>query len=115
MTAPVAIPLDEAVSVILDAAGNGMASIGPASTRAVWTITGAATSTSTNVKEAVFDLFQNSKASKLGGTYTGSNDQIGFAGGTVVLRHGRLLGYWTGGDPGALATLSLTGSITIGG
>ncbi len=104
--------LDVVAQTVLNASGNGTVRLGPTSTRQTWVVDLAVVSTSTNVSEPVAELFLNSKASRLGGTYTGSNDQMGP---NTTVRNGKILCVWTGGDPGAIATLNLHGQIIIGG
>lgn len=104
--------LDVAASVVLDGSGNGRVQLGPTSTRATWHVTNASVQVSTNILEPTANLYQNSKASKLAGTYTGSNDSTNL---DVWVRNGFLLCEWLGGDPGARATLFLQGTIKIGG
>jgi hypothetical protein len=109
MTGPATLPLDEAATVTLDANGNGQVSLGPLSSRVTWVVLGAAVRVSTAVKEPICDVYNSSKGNLLGGTFTGSNDQIGLQ---VTLRGGRILAIWQGGDAGAVATLSITGTQT---
>lgn len=104
--------LDVTAQVTLDATGFGRVRLGPTSTRQTWQVNLAAVKTSTNVLEPTANLYLNSKASSLGGTYTGSNDSTAL---DVVVRNGFILCEWTGGDAGALATLNLHGAILIGG
>ena len=104
-------PLDVSLSVRLNASGNGTVKLGPTSANQTWNVTNAAVSVSTNTLEPTAVLYLNSKASKLAGTYTGSNDSTGL---DETLRNGFIICEWTGGDPGAIATLSLQGSIKVG-
>lgn len=104
--------LDVAQSVRLNASGNGSVRLGPTSTRQTWQVNLAAVHVDTNVLEPIANLYLNSRASSLGGTYTGSQDQTAL---DVVVRNGFILCEWTGGDAGALATLNLHGQILIGG
>ena len=109
MTGP--LVLDESLSVVLDANGHGIVRLGPSSTRATWHVTLAVVRVSSNTLEPTANLYQNSKATSLGGTYTGSNDQTSL---DVLVRNGYIICEWSGGDPGAVATLYLNGSISIG-
>jgi len=109
MTDAPRFPLDERASVTLDASGNGTVRLGPRSLRETWIVDGCATTQTSSVAipaEPAFNLFNSSLASKLGGTFTGSQDQIGL---NVTLRGGFLIGKWTGGEPGALAEMNVTG------
>ena len=110
------IPLQESVSVTLDASGNGTVTIGPVNQFQVWNVTNEGCTVTSNVKEPVFKLFLSNGLSAgafLGGTNQGSNDSDDLA---VTLYPGmKLTGRWTGGDVGAVATLALTGTVTVPG
>lgn len=106
------LPLDVSATVTLDASGNGTVKLGPTSTRQTWHVTNAAVQVSSNTLEPTANLYQNGLASKLGGTYTGSNDSSDL---DVTVRGGFIMCVWTTGDAGAKATLFLQGSIHIGG
>jgi hypothetical protein len=106
MPAPVPLPLDEHGSVTLDAAGNGTVRLRPRSTRETWVVDGAAVTVSSNTLEPVCNVYNSSLAFKLGGTFTGSQDQIGL---NLTVRGGFIMAVWTGGDPGATATINITG------
>jgi hypothetical protein len=104
--------LDAVASVRLDGAGNGSVRLGPTSTRQTWRVTLAVVRVSTNVLEPTANLYQNTRSSSIGGTYTGSNDQSDL---DLLVRNGFILCDWAGGDAGAVATLNLHGQILIGG
>lgn len=109
MAEPARYPLDEFGSVTLDANGNGTVRLAPRSTRETWVVDGAAVSAVSSVAqpaEPQCNVYNSTLASKLGGTFTGSQDQIGL---NVTVRGGFIMAVWTGGQPGALATLNLTG------
>ena len=107
------MPLNEGVSVTLDANGNGTVFIGPQLAFQRWKPSNAACSVSSNTKEPTFYLYNGrttDQSRRVGGTWTGSNDQTDLNG--IVLYPGSVLtGVWAGGDAGATATLSLTGDI----
>lgn len=103
--------LDVDAKVILDALGNGTVKLGPSSTRQTWHVTNAAVQVTSNTSEPTAILYLNTRASKLAGTATGSNDSTDL---DVTLRGGYILCDWAGGDAGATARLSLQGSIHIG-
>lgn len=107
-----ALQLDVAKSVVLNASGNGSVKLGPTSTRAVWHVLNAAVTVSSNTLEPTAIVYQNTRATKLAGTNTGSNDSTNL---DAWIRNGFILCEWTGGDAGATATLFLYGTIEIGG
>lgn len=110
------LPLNQGVSVTLDANGNGFVRLGPTNAFQTWKPTNAACSVSTNTKEPVFVLYNGSSTSnenRIGGTYTGSNDNTDLQD-VTLFPNMVLTGVWTGGDVGATATLSLTGTIQYG-
>lgn len=110
------IPLQESVSVTLDGSGNGKATIGPVNQFQTWNVTNEGCTVTTNVNEPQFRLFQSNGTSAgtyLGGSNQGSNDSASI---DVTLYPGmKLTGQWTGGDPGAVATLALQGTVTVPG
>jgi hypothetical protein len=106
------LPLNESASVVLDGSGGGTVRLGPSNASQQWVPTNAACSVSTNVSEPIFVLYNGnaSNANRVGGTYTGSNDNTDVNG--VTLYPGSVFtGVWTNGDPGATATLSVQGQV----
>jgi hypothetical protein len=99
-------PLDENKSTTLSAAGAGTVRIGPYSLAQRWHVTGARVKVSSNTNEPSANLYQGSKGTFLGGTYSGSNDSTDL---NVILDNSTILCEWTGGDAGATATLYLSG------
>lgn len=99
-------PVDNQGSVTLNAAGNGTVRVGTFNPSQRWRITSASVRTSTNTLEPTANLYLGSRASFLGGTYTGSNDTTDL---DVQLANSTILCEWTGGDPGATATLYIRG------
>lgn len=111
---PQTFQLDDGVSVVLDASGNGSVQIGPTRAGQSWLVKVAALQVSTNVLEPTAKLYLGtaSPPNFLGGSYTGSNDADTEL--NLPLRRGqRLTCVWSGGDAGARATLSITGEITV--
>jgi len=104
------------VSVTLDGSGNGTASAGPLGAREVWTLTSVACSVSTNIKEATFAIYVGDRVfpgglrdQSFSGSSGDSTDRI-----TDAIKSGwKVWGMWRGGDPGATATMSLTGTREI--
>jgi hypothetical protein len=106
------LPLNESASAVLDGSGNGRVTLGPGNASQQWAPTNAACSVTSNTSEPIFVLYNGSasNANRIGGTYTGSNDNTDISG--VTLYPGSVFtGVWSGGDPGATATLSLQGAV----
>lgn len=103
-------PLEEDRQVTLSATGSGSAQIGPTRSRQRWKVTSVtvSTSTATNMPEA---RLYSPSGTLLGGTYTGSQDTTDV---DITLHFGaRIRVDWTGGDPGARATVSVAGTIYV--
>lgn len=99
----------------LDVNGNGTASTGPLSPGEQWTGITAAVSVATNVNEAVCQLYAGAAATPgylQGATTWGSTGNSGPIGAAVKVG-GNVFAVWTGGDPGSLATLALTGTKAV--
>lgn len=110
------LPLDQYGTVTLDAGGNGTIVLGPAKSNERWDISTVAVSVSnTNffgtVLEPIMKAYRDSVSptSIIGGTYSGSFDSdTAF---NFVVYPGRKIAFqWTGGVPGAIATVRLYGS-----
>lgn len=103
--------LNTGKSATVNASGVARVEIGPGQLE-TWHITTVAVKTSTNTLEPIAEVYLGppSPVNLLGGTYTGSLD----AGPeNVVLQQGQFITcVWTGGDVGATATLSLSGTKT---
>lgn len=101
--------LDEHASVVLNAAGNGTVQL-QCPTVETWTVSRTAVSTTTNVLEPTAQTYigQVAPGSALSGTYSGSLDSSDE---NQQINPGQsLYCVWTGGDPGATATLSVFGT-----
>lgn len=121
MAGPPEIQLDESDSVVLDVNGNGLVRLVPYGSKEYWTLATAAVKCNTHVVEAQCVIYVGpvvSDANIADATFTGSS---GNASGKVA---GRIIGrnrdpyvwaVWTGGDPGATATLSVQGTKQIRG
>lgn len=108
------LPLLEQKSVILDGSGNGAVIFQPDYAAQKWLPTGVSCQTTTNVKEPIFKVYhgKSSGAALLDGTYTGSNDSTTFA--NIIIYPGDgVYCAWTGGDPGAVASATLSGTMEI--
>lgn len=110
------LSLSAVATVTLDGNGAGIAAVGPASTREIWSPGTASVSVSSNASEATCQIFAGNAASAayfVDGTTWGStgdstsdfNIQI-YPGQSVFAR-------WTGGDAHATATLVVTGTRTV--
>jgi hypothetical protein len=103
--------LNQNANVTLDQYGNGTVQAGPQIPGVTWTVTLAACTTASVVNTPVFNLYLGDPIpqNNLGGTYSGNNDE--YTPLSAVLPNGQYMtGQWTGGDPGALATMTLTGT-----
>lgn len=104
------------VTVTLDGSGNGTVSAGPLGAREVWTLTSVACSVSTNNNEATFAIYVGDRVypgglrdQSFSGSSGDSSDRI-----SDPIKSGwKIWGVWAGGDPGAIATMSLTGTREI--
>lgn len=108
--------LDVFASVVLDASGNGTASIGPQVSES-WDGLSVYVSVATAVAEAAGTLYLGSGLSAgeaLAQTATASSgDTWASVSGDETVQLGQKLTFaWTGGDPGALATMSVFGTRT---
>lgn len=106
------LPLNESATVVLNGSGGGTVALGPTNASQQWVPSNAACSVTSNTSEPIFVLYNGSagNANRIGGTYTGSNDNTDVSG--VTLYPGSVLtGVWTNGDPGATATLSIQGAV----
>lgn len=109
------LPLDESKQITLDGSGNGAVTIGPSYSYQTWIPTQINVLVTSNNKEPQFKYYRGSTVGLtnfLGGTYTGSNDQSDISG--QILQPGEVfLCVWTGGDPGAIASVGLNGTKEI--
>lgn len=101
--------LNEADDVVLNASGNGTASIGPNGYE-TWNVTKISVFVSSNTLEPTARVYLGSVSPQnlIDGTYTGSTDSSDTS--VTVLPNQEMLCVWTGGDVGATATLSLYGT-----
>lgn len=106
MPARTSDPFTQEYSVVLDGSGNGSISAGPNRIGQSWVgpmTIGVNTSTANLVPTARTSL----GATSLGTTYTGSADSNDIPNVTVHVGQ-KITVAWTGGDPGAVATASIT-------
>lgn len=112
------VPLTASASVTLSGAGGGTVTVGPALPGVSWepsTVAVLVQPASTTVVSSF--LLYNGPAQPgnfIGGTYTGDNNSTDVA--VPPMFAGAVLtGVWTGGNPGALATMTVTGTQNIPG
>lgn len=105
--------LSQTVQVQLDGSGNGQAGIGPISAREVWTPQSVHVSVSSNVAEAQCNIFvgdlpqqRNYRDTTFSGSSGDSSDRVNA---DTVKNPGKVWAVWIGGDPLAIATLTVTG------
>lgn len=113
------LPLSESGEVTLDASGNGTVQIGPDGSGETWLPTIASVKCSSNTAEAACKIYAGHHVSDqnyIDGTLSGSTgDSTGNIAGiqVAVTRQRYVWAVWTGGDPGAQATLRLSGTKEI--
>lgn len=100
-------------TVVLNGSGNGMAHIGPVGSSEVWSPASASVSVSTNVNEAMCKIYVGDSAIPANfrdSTLSGSTgDSTGRVSGAPVKLGSFIWAVWSGGDPGSVATLNVTG------
>lgn len=108
---PTTKPLNASGSVTLDSFGTGLVDI-LVPTLQTWTVTRLGVLTSSNTSEPTAKVYVDSEGpgNFLAGTYTGSNDSSDEN--QILMPGQHLLCRWTGGDSGAVATLSVFGMVT---
>jgi hypothetical protein len=107
------IQLLQSVTVVLDGGGNGTCPpLGPSSFGETWTISGVSLEASTNVSEAYGNVRLN--GALIGTTTWASTGDTGVAASLVMVMTGQVLtATWTGGDAGAVATMTVLGTRTV--
>jgi len=106
------LPLNAKAYVILDGDGNGTASIGPQSPGEQWLDLLASVRVATSTNEAICSTYAGAAATPgyfAGATTWGSTGDSTSNMPTVQVG-GNVFAVWTGGDPGAQATLTVTGT-----
>jgi hypothetical protein len=105
------LTLDEDRSTVLDADGGGTVTIGPDRMRQTWHVTSLSVSVATQDRSPTATV-QAPSGAYLAGTYSGARDTTDL---DLTLPYGsRLRVTWVGGDPGARASVAVTGTITVG-
>lgn len=109
------LPLNMKAYATLDGSGNGTASIGPLSPGESWSGLTVGVSVATNASEAQCSIFAGAAATPgyfADGTTWGSTGDSTSNVGTVRVG-GNVFATWTGGDHGAKATMTVTGTKTV--
>lgn len=104
-------PFTRVATVVLDSSGNGSVATGPQLTNEQWTVSTAAVRASSHAKEARCSVYAGGNfadATTWGSTGDSTDSVPGplYPGQTVAA-------IWTGGDPGAVATLIVNGTRTV--
>jgi hypothetical protein len=109
------LPLNVKAYTILDGNGNGTASTGPLSPGEQWTGVTASVSVATNTSEATCRIYAGAAATPGyfadGTTWGSTGDSTSNI--PAVKVGGNVWAVWTGGDPGAKATLAVTGTKSV--
>ena len=117
-TRPLAQPFAQ---VTLDSNGNGIANIGPVVSRQHWQLISASVKTTqtpgTVTNDALCDLYVGSNVNQ--GTFvshsiTGSSGDTCGLGGQDIQPGMQVWAVWTGGDAGATAVLTISGTYSSG-
>lgn len=109
-----ALQLLKSVTVVLDGAGNGTCTpLGPTSFGETWQLSGVSLQCSTNASEATGSVYLN--GSLIGTTTWASTGDTGVASSLVQVMTGQVItATWSGGDPGAVGTMTVLGTRTVG-
>jgi hypothetical protein len=112
-----ALPLSEAGFVTLNGSGAGTARVGPTAHGVVWKPSRVAIKTSSATLSPVCQLFVGNAATSenfIDGTFTGQQNATDAVVGQELRLGMYVWAVWTGGDAGAQATVTVTGSKDIG-
>lgn len=112
---PTTSPLDEFGQIILDGSGNGTLRMRPTGGNQTWLPASVSVKCSSNTSEALCRVYIGPSATDpyfVDDTVTGSTgDSSGRVADYTIDAHGTYLwATWTGGDPGATATMRITGT-----
>jgi len=107
------LPLTETSKVTLNGSGNGTCPpIGPTSSGETWNVSLISVQCSTNANEAIANVYLNGLL--LGNTTWGSTGDSDSSINQTVGNGQQITATWTGGDVGAVATMSVFGTRTVG-
>jgi hypothetical protein len=108
------IQLLKSVTVVLEGGSGTSPPLGPSSYGETWTLSGVSLQCSSNVAEAIGSVYLN--GALIGTTTWASTGDTGVAASLVQVMTGQTLtATWTGGDDGAVATMTVLGTRTIPG
>lgn len=110
------LPLSEFAGVTLDGSGAGTVRIGPTSHGVVWKPTVASVRVSTATSSPRCRVYAGDAATDgnfVDGTYTGEQNSTSNIEGQEIRLGQYVFAVWTGGDVGAEATLSISGTKDI--
>jgi hypothetical protein len=111
------LPLSESGFITLNASGAGTVKIGPTAHGVVWKPSRIGIKTSTAVKSPICQVFIGTSPTAdnfSDGTFTGQQNNSDACVGQEVRLGSYVWAVWTGGDIGAQATVTVTGSKDIG-
>jgi hypothetical protein len=107
-----AYPISLSSTVKLNSSGNGTCpGLGPIAPGETWNVTLISVQCSTNVVESVAQVFFN--GALIGTTLTGSTGDADSAITQPMSTGQTMTATWTGGDPGATATMTVIGIRTV--
>jgi hypothetical protein len=109
------LPLSESAEVVLDADGNGTASLGPYGPNEMWTPSNVSVICSSNANEATCKVYAGPSPSPAyfkDITVDGSTGDATDRCNIPIPKGWYVWAVWTGGDPGATATLNVDGTKT---
>lgn len=110
-------PFDLSATITLDASGNGTARLGPSRVKEHWQPAAVYVSVVSNNAEAAASLYVGATATPdqtFAQTGTGSSGDTCAMGGIDIQSGTFIIVQWKGGDPGALATMRVLGTYSIG-
>lgn len=98
-------------TVVLDGSGNGSVSFGPQYGGTQWVIQRMSVIVSSNTNEPEANVYRNTigQGSLISGTYSGSNDTDSQVNDGPLYPGESYICRWTGGDPGATASITFYG------
>jgi len=104
-------PIRDSRSVTLNASGTGSVSFGPSRGNTYWFIKTVSVSVSTNTSEPTASIYRGTvnPGSLITATYSGSQDTDSDVNDNPLYPGETYTCQWTGGDSGALATISFSG------